>query len=82
MKNRLPFSWINNDFGVIAALWGGTLPEPSDALKTPLDLWFVIENCWEADSARRANGISLLLALSVLVRQIDYYVYQVLNVSV
>ncbi|KAG8871154.1 hypothetical protein FRB97_008962 [Tulasnella sp. 331] len=70
-KRRLPFSWISNDYAVIAALWNGTLPEPASALKAPLNLWSVIEKCWETDCERRANGASALVALVALIAAVE-----------
>lgn len=67
MMNRIPFSWISNEFGLVKALCEGILPEPESELKARLNLWFVIGICWQQDCEKRATGPIALRALDALV---------------
>ncbi|KAG8853668.1 hypothetical protein FRB96_008086 [Tulasnella sp. 330] len=71
MKGCLPFSWIQNEVQIILAHLEGTLPEPSRALKAPMDLWSVIEPCWEVDLEKRATGVLTLSTLTALIAATD-----------
>ncbi|KAG8865772.1 hypothetical protein FRB98_005284 [Tulasnella sp. 332] len=62
-----PYSWIQNGFAVVKAIMLGTLPKSPGELKSPLNLWSVIEMCWQADCEKRGTGNVALTALTALI---------------
>ncbi|KAG8853669.1 hypothetical protein FRB96_008087 [Tulasnella sp. 330] len=68
MMNRVPFSWINNEFGLIKAICGGVLPEPEKEMKARINLWIVMGICWQTDCKKRAAGSRALTALDAVIR--------------
>lgn len=68
MKQCPPYWWIQSDSAVFKAMMSGVLPIAASDLETPLDLWSVIELCWQADPEKRATGTIARTALTNLVR--------------
>ncbi|KAG9025606.1 hypothetical protein FRB95_009969 [Tulasnella sp. JGI-2019a] len=71
MKERVPYSWIEQDILIVKAAFNGMLPEPKDGLENPLDLWSVIRMCWEVNQEKRATGIMVVKALETLIRIVE-----------
>ncbi|KAG9021894.1 hypothetical protein FRB95_001206 [Tulasnella sp. JGI-2019a] len=70
MKECVPYSWLERDIMIIRAAISGVLPEPKGKLESPLNLWFVIGMCWEAEE-KRAAGIMVRERLETLIGTAD-----------
>ncbi|KAG9000166.1 hypothetical protein FRB93_012841 [Tulasnella sp. JGI-2019a] len=55
MKEVPPYSHLRTESAVVRAMLKGISPWPEDDLKQPIDLWSVVEHCWNADPTKRVG---------------------------
>ncbi|KAG9000175.1 hypothetical protein FRB93_012850 [Tulasnella sp. JGI-2019a] len=53
MKEVPPYSHLRSETAVVFAMWKGISPWPEEDLKQPIDMWSVVEHCWNPDPAKR-----------------------------
>lgn len=68
MKETVPYASIRSEITVLIEISKGRLPESGNVLKEPVDLWPIVQECWQAEPHMRSNAKTTLRRLRPLVR--------------
>lgn len=66
----MPYSALPQEFQLFYAFAQGTLPASEDHLKQPVDIWPIVQGCWQMESQQQRTVAALALKeLRLLVRE-------------
>ncbi|KAG9022522.1 hypothetical protein FRB95_014668 [Tulasnella sp. JGI-2019a] len=56
MKETIPYPQLQSDFKVVFALTNRVLPESEELLINPINIWSIVQGCWQAEPGLRSTA--------------------------
>ncbi|KAG8886195.1 serine/threonine-protein kinase KIN2 [Tulasnella sp. 332] len=66
IKGTIPYAKTRSEITVLLAISRGILPESEDLLRSPVDIWPIVDRCWKADPHQRVNAVDCIEDLHAL----------------